>query len=98
MLHGQLQINHRTIGTWQAQRIVTRESGRHTYRWEVHHRDVRLIGELTHRYDDGALVLASKVLAAASSALAAKLPQTPTADATRAAETRSHHTEPEGER
>lgn len=71
-LHGTIEVNHQRIGYWYVQRIVTSQDGNHTYRWDARLHKRRVTGDLQHRYDDGAMVLASKVLTAAWEALAAK--------------------------
>ena len=63
-LHGDISVNHQRIGWWDAQRITTSPDGLHTYRWRAKGDHGQLTGTLTHRYDEGAVVLASKVLAA----------------------------------
>lgn len=35
-LHGEIKVNGETVGRWSAQRVLTRESGYHTYRWEAY--------------------------------------------------------------
>ena len=75
-IHGDIRINHRVIGYWQAQ-CQPGKDGIHPYRWGATLNGVSVRGVLTHTRADGALVLASKVTAAAAIALA---------EATRAAE------------
>ncbi len=75
-IHGDIRINHRVIGYWQAQ-CQPGKDGIHPYRWGATLNGVTVRGVLTHTRADGALVLASKVTAAAAMALA---------EATRAAE------------
>lgn len=70
-LHGEIKVNGETVGRWSAQRVLTRKSGWHTYRWEAcdpdgHH----VTGDLIHDYDDGAVALAAQVLREAAVALA----------------------------
>lgn len=64
-LHGEIKVNGQVIGRWTAQRILTRQSGRHTYRWEAYDKGRHTTGDLDHNYDDGAIALAVKVLRAA---------------------------------
>ena len=75
-LHGDIRVNHRKIGEWQAV-CQPGKDGIHPYRWGATLNGVSVRGVLTHTRADGALVLASKVTAAAATALA---------EATRAAE------------
>lgn len=75
-LHGDIRVNHHKIGEWQAQ-CQPGKDGIHPYRWGATLNGVTVRGVLTHNRADGALVLASKVTAAAAVALA---------EATRAAE------------
>ena len=75
-LHGDIRVNHRKIGEWQAV-CQPGKDGIHPYRWGATLNGVTVRGVLTHTRADGALVLASKVTAAAAMALA---------EATRAAE------------
>ena len=75
-IHGDIKINHRVIGHWQAQ-CQPGKDGIQPYRWGATLNGVSVRGVLTHTRADGALVLASKVTAAAAMALA---------EATRAAE------------
>ncbi len=75
-LHGEIRVNHRKIGEWQAV-CQPGKDGIHPYRWGATLNGVTVRGVLTHTRADGALVLASKVTAAAAVALA---------EATRAAE------------
>ena len=81
-LHGSIEVNHQRIGYWSVRRIMTSPSGNHTYRWEAWRDGHHVTGDLRHRYDDGAMLLAAKVLAFAHAALEAKWPQTPAAEAT----------------
>lgn len=65
-LHGELKVNGGVIGRWYAQRVLTRESGFHLYRWEAYDTTGRhYTGEVGHWEDEGAAVLASKVLSLA---------------------------------
>ena len=75
-LHGEIRVNHRKIGEWQAV-CQPGKNSIHPYRWSATLNGVTVRGVLTHNRADGALVLASKVTAAAAMALA---------EATRAAE------------
>lgn len=75
-LHGEIRVNHRKIGEWQAV-CQPGKDGIHPYRWGATLNGFTVRGVLTHNRADGALVLASKVTAAAATALA---------EATRAAE------------
>ena len=75
-LHGDIRVNHHKIGEWQAV-CQPGKDGIHPYRWGATLNGVTVRGVLTHTRADGALVLASKVTAAAAIALA---------EATRAAE------------
>lgn len=54
-LHGIIQVNGTTIGSWSAQRIVTRPDGVHTYRWTATERERKWAGDLQHDYADGAV-------------------------------------------
>lgn len=69
MLHGEIKVNHREVGYWQAVRLdglkLTQQTS--NYRCNVTRRLIhggyqRCDFNLTHRYDDGAAVLAAKVL------------------------------------
>ena len=75
-LHGDIRVNHCKIGEWWAA-CQPGKNGTHPYRWGATLNGVTVRGVLTHNRADGALVLASKVTAAAAIALA---------EATRAAE------------
>ena len=75
-LHGEIRVNHHKIGEWWAV-CQPGKNGIHPYRWGATLNGVTVRGVLTHTRADGALVLASKVTAAAAVALA---------EATRAAE------------
>ena len=75
-IRGPIKINHHKIGEWQAV-CQPGKDGIHPYRWGATLNGVSVRGVLTHTRADGALVLASKVTAAAAIALA---------EATRAAE------------
>ena len=75
-LHGDIRVNHCKIGEWWAV-CQPGKDGIHPYRWGATLNGVTVRGVLTHTRADGALVLASKVTAAAAIALA---------EATRAAE------------
>lgn len=68
-LHGDIRVNHRKIGEWQAV-CQPGKDGIHPYRWGATLNGVSVRGVLTHTRADGALVLASKVTAAAAMALA----------------------------
>lgn len=81
-LHGSIEVNHQRIGYWSVRRIMTCPSGNHTYRWEAWRDGHHVTGDLRHRYDDGAMLLAAKVLRLAHAALEAKWPQTPATEAT----------------
>lgn len=66
-LHGSIEVNNQRVGYWQAQRVVTGEPN--VYNCEVN----RVTGspathhfQIEHRYEDGAIVLAAKVLAYAA--------------------------------
>lgn len=71
MMYAHLRINDHAIGLVTARRIVTGESGVNEYDWTVSTEDergrhVEERGQaLKHHYQDGALVLLSKVLEAA---------------------------------
>lgn len=67
-IRGPIKINHRKIGEWQAQ-CQPGKDGIHPYRWGATLNGVTVRGVLTHTRADGALVLASKVTAAAATAL-----------------------------
>ena len=73
-LHGDIRVNHRKIGEWWAV-CQPGKDGIHPYRWGATLNGVTVRGVLTHTRADGALVLASKVTAAAAIALAG--PETP---------------------
>ena len=75
-IRGPIRVNHHKIGEWQAV-CQPGKDGIHPYRWGATLNGVTVRGVLTHTRADGALVLASKVTAAAATALA---------EATRAAE------------
>lgn len=69
-LHGEVKVNHNTIGEWSAVRKEAVENSVHRYECVVEYRNIR--GYLTkaefnveHAYGDGALMLASKVLSEA---------------------------------
>jgi hypothetical protein len=64
-LHGDIRVNGEVIGRWSAQRVLTRKSGWHEYRWEAVSNGERVTGVLGHWYDNGALMLAQAVLIAA---------------------------------
>lgn len=72
-LHGDIQVNYRTIGSWEAVRkeSVSNETSHFYYRCAVVFRDLRGNTSekrfyVTHHFSDGALVLASKVMAEAA--------------------------------
>ena len=75
-IRGPIRVNHHKIGEWWAV-CQPGKDGIHPYRWGATLNGVTVRGVLTHTRADGALVLASKVTAAAAIALA---------EATRAAE------------
>ena len=75
-IRGPIRVNHHKIGEWWAV-CQPGKDGIHPYRWGATLNGVSVRGVLTHDRADGALVLASKVTAAAAIALA---------EATRAAE------------
>ncbi len=70
-LHGDVEINGLRLMHWSARRIDELEAGREVYEYEVvaiqfvcSNIPVRRFDTtLEHRYDDGAALLASKVLA-----------------------------------
>lgn len=70
-LHGPIQVNGQTIGSWQARRrtIAIDADGAADYDCAVvmYADDPPRVAvfQLRHRYDDGALALAAKVLAQA---------------------------------
>lgn len=64
-LHGEIRVNHRKIGEWQAV-CQPGKDGIHPYRWGATLNGVTVRGVLTHTRADGALVLASKVCAEAA--------------------------------
>lgn len=69
-LHGEIEVNGETVGRWSAQRVLTRESGYHTYRWEAYDSTGRHVtGDLIHDYSAGAMTLAAHVLKDAVAAL-----------------------------
>ena len=83
-IRGPIKINHHKIGEWQAV-CQPGKDGIHPYRWGATLNGVTVRGVLTHTRADGALVLASKVTAAAAIALAeatraAESPATPEVD------------------
>ena len=83
-IRGPIKVNHRKIGEWQAV-CQPGKDGIHPYRWGATLNGVTVRGVLTHNRADGALVLASKVTAAAAIALAeatraAESPATPEVD------------------
>lgn len=70
MLHGNIELNHNVIGNWRAVRKEAVGNSVHRYRCVVEHRNIRgylMKAEFNveHAYVDGALILASKVLAEA---------------------------------
>ena len=75
-IRGPFKVNHHKIGEWWAV-CQPGKDGIHPYRWGATLNGVTVRGVLTHDRADGALVLASKVTAAAATALS---------EATRAAE------------
>ena len=79
-LHGDIRVNHCKIGEWWAV-CQPGKDGIHPYRWGATLNGVTVRGVLTHNRADGALVLASKVTAAAAEATrAAESPATPDRD------------------
>lgn len=64
-LHGDIRVNHRKIGEWQAV-CQPGKDGIHPYRWGATLNGITVRGVLTHTRADGALVLASKVCAEAA--------------------------------
>lgn len=78
MLHGDIKVNHHVIGSWRAvnETVQTSPDAVNTYRVSVAYTNVRGFHQVAefrieHRYGDGALVLASKVLAEAPNHLRA---------------------------
>lgn len=71
-LHGNIQINHNTIGEWSAQRAAAHPNGNYIYLCRVRyveHGNVLSTKRsffTTHAYGAGALALASRVLLVAS--------------------------------
>lgn len=68
MLHGKIMVNDVVIGHWAAVRVHAKIEDVNTYRCEVEmdgHDGGGAKFTLLHTYADGALVLASKVLARA---------------------------------
>jgi hypothetical protein len=73
-LHGDVRVNGYLIGTWTATRISNTEEqppapdALSVYTWWYQDTETRALadGTLVHRYGDGAAVLASKVLLAAT--------------------------------
>lgn len=63
-LHGNISVNYKRIGWWDAQRITTDPDGQHTYRWRASADHGELTGVLRHNYRDGATLLAALVLQA----------------------------------
>lgn len=68
-LHGSINVNTRAVGWWTARRVTNARSN--TYECCVDWTGVngtrqRHTFDLTHNYDDGAVVLAAKVLAYAA--------------------------------
>ena len=71
-IHGEIKINGFPVGRWYAQRVLTSQFGRHTYRWEAWDSAGRHVtGDLKHQYEDGAIKLAQRILSAALDALTA---------------------------
>ena len=76
-LHGKIKANGEIIGGWDARRLTELKGRRkrHEYVWEVDLNDdangvqSRFGGTLSHRYDQGAIVLAAAVLNAARAEL-----------------------------
>ena len=68
-IRGPIRVNHHKIGEWWAV-CQPGKDGIHPYRWGATLNGVTVRGVLTHTRADGALVLASKVTAAAATALA----------------------------
>lgn len=68
-LHGPIKVNHKIIGYWSAQRIVTADPN--VYRCAVTGEPevgppLDVTFDIEHRHEDGALALAAKVLARAT--------------------------------
>ena len=63
-LHGNISVNYKRIGWWDAQRITTDPDGQHTYRWRASADHGELAGGLRHKYRDGATLLAAIVVLA----------------------------------
>ena len=64
MLHGQVLVNSTELLRWSATRSNSRAySGVHSYKIDIEH-DGRIIyrGLIDHNYEDGAAILAAKVL------------------------------------
>ena len=100
-IRGPIRVNHRKIGEWQAV-CQPGKDGIHPYRWGATLNGVTVRGVLTHTRADGALVLASKVTAAAAIALAeatraAESPATPDLASGRALNAPQGHTGPRPE-
>lgn len=70
MLHGNIEVNHNVIGTWRAVRKEAVAPNVHRYECKVGYRNIdgypmQAKFDVEHTYGDGALILASRVLAEA---------------------------------
>lgn len=68
MLHGEIMVNGHAISQWSARRLtdISDTEAFHLYECRVEREGGRAIAfTLSHRYSDGATVLAQKVLAKA---------------------------------
>lgn len=70
-LHGRIEVNGLMIGGWSATRLrAVNPRGANVYKWRCVLNGITASGTLSHRYDEGAVVLAAKVLAAYTAARA----------------------------
>lgn len=67
-LYGDLTVNGQRIGWWSATRAITGDDGWHLYDCAAAVHGVEWEGKLQHQHDDGAAVLACKVLTAYTTA------------------------------
>lgn len=67
-LWGRIIVNDQILGDWEARRLtrLTTPVDEHDYEWAVTVRGERAEGRLSHRYSDGSVALAAKVLALAA--------------------------------
>lgn len=78
MLHGDIKVNDHVIGSWRAvnETVHNGPDAVNTYRVTVAYTNIRNFHQVAkfyvmHRYGDGALILASKILAEAPNHLRA---------------------------